>query len=87
MHKLRRQAISGMHFQRIDKVPARMGPTTRMHHTHLANVVVSSVPVSLQYALIIAQENARNVAASPQRKPEYHWTLPSPIGARTPKLP
>jgi len=61
-----------MEFHRIEKVPPRMRPATRVHHFRPAYMLIGTIAVGLQNAFEVAQELLGTFPPAPQAEIEHH---------------
>src|SRR5487761_1945603 len=56
LHQLPRDAVVRIEFEGVEHLPARMRPTSGMHHLHSTRAVVCGIAVSLQNAFKLTEE-------------------------------
>jgi len=56
LHQLPRDAVVRIEFEGVENLPARMRPTSGMHHLQATRVVICDITIGLQNAFKLTEE-------------------------------
>src|SRR5216684_4254795 len=74
LHQLPRDAVVRIEFEGVEHLPARMRPTSGMHHLRTTRAVISDIAIGLQNACELAEELFRTFAPAPHLEVEDDTT-------------